>query len=167
MGGVSDAIQWTGTSAIVSLFVVSRSAATPRVTMVHRAIAPSQVRSYQLIDEEVALAGQYIHEFDAEFDGVPTDLESYLRDCLAEALQAGGRVVWLGFEGSFDFRHLLTDDIATEIYGVGDVDGVAVVLADDQIMSRDWLDRVRSARSRLAVDVLPTESPRRERTEDE
>jgi hypothetical protein len=167
MGGVSDAIQWTGTSAIVSLFVVSRSAATPRVTMAHRTTTPSHLRSYQLIDEEVTLADQYIHEFDAEFDDVPTNLESYLHDCIAEALQAGGRVAWLGFEGSFDFHHLLTDDIATEIYGVGDVDGVAVVLSDDQIRSRDWLDRVRSARSRLAVDGLPTESLRHRHAEDE
>lgn len=167
MGGVSDAIQWTGTSAIVSLFVVSRSAASPRVTMVHRTTTPSDLRSYQLIDEEVALAGEYIHEFDAEFDHVPTELESYLHDCIAEALQAGGRVAWLGFEGSFDFHHLLTDDVATEIYGVGDVDGVAVVLSEDQIRSRDWLDRVRSARSRLAVDVSPTESQRHRHAEDE
>jgi hypothetical protein len=167
MGAVSDAIQWTGTSAIVSLFVVTRSTVTPNVTMVHHAASPTQVRRYQLANEEVALVDQHIHEFDAEFGEVPRDLEAYLNSCLAEALHAGGLVAWLGFEGSFDFNHLLTDDIATEIYGVGDVDGIAVVLSDDQIRSHAWLDRVRSARSKLGSDGLPDELARRRHAEDE
>lgn len=161
MGSVSDAIQWTGTSAIVSLFVVAPSSVTPHVKMTHRATSPFQVRSYELVDDEVVLPERCVHEFDAEFGDVPRDLESYLHDCLAEALEAGGLVAWLGFEGSFDFHHLLTDDIATEIYGVGDVEGISVVLSEDQIRSRDWLDRVRSARAKLGIDVPPHKSARR------
>jgi hypothetical protein len=155
MGGVVDAIQWGGTGATVSLFVITSSADTPRVTMSHGAAVPNRVRHYGLVDDEAVLINQYVHEFDAEFLQVPSELESYLSTCLTEALEVGCVVAWLAFEGSFDFLHLLTDDIATEIYGVGDADGVMVVLSQEQIQSSDWLVRVRSARAMLRIDVPP------------
>jgi hypothetical protein len=167
VGVVVDAIQWSGTGATVSLFVITSSAETPCVTMSYGDAVPSRLKHYGLVDDEAVLVDRYVHEFDAEFIEVPSDLEAYLSTCLAEALESGGVVAWLAFEGSFDFLHLLTDDIATEIYGVGDTDGVMVVLSQEQIRSSDWLVRVRSARAMLRIDVPSGQTRPRHHAEDE
>ena len=149
---------------MVSLFVLVASEDRPDLRMTDGPAVPSAVRHYRLEDEGDVLRGLCLHEFDAMFDEVPAGLEAALLWLLAEALKGGGFVAWLGFEGSFDFGHLLTDDIATEVYGVGDQSGVDVALSAEQLRSQHWLRRVGAARLSLekAVDLyrqLPRERP--------
>ena len=50
-------------------------------------------------------------------------------------------MAWFGFEGSFDFRYLLTAEISNQIYAVIDSEGVAIA-SDSMLSSNAWQGRV-------------------------
>lgn len=56
-------------------------------------------------------------------------------------------VAWAAFEGSFSFDHLLTADIANQVYAVADTRGAAVAVDDQARASAAWADRVARARA--------------------
>ncbi len=66
---------------------------------------------------------------------------------LRRLLEGGASVAWLGFEGSFDFRHLLADDVAVRTCAVGASGFLEVNLGDSSWSTRQWLAVVRQARS--------------------
>lgn len=149
MVDVAEAIQWSGTAAVVSMFVISGAAELPDVGMAHAGSVPTKVRRYRLEDDREPATVYPVHEFDAWLAEPPKALAEYLESCLMEALWSGGMVAWLGFEGTFHFEHLLTDEIAAHVYGVADVTGVSVALFGADRGSIGWRERVRACRSTL------------------
>jgi hypothetical protein len=83
------------------------------------------------------LPGCRVVEYDFRFDEVPPDFESFMTQCPHAAMASDADVAWFGFEGSFSFAHLLTSDIANQIYGVIDRDGVALA-SDATLHSVAW-----------------------------
>jgi len=88
-------------------------------------------------------------EYDAIFASVPDRFAEYVAGCLSEAVNAGALVAWFAFEGSFHFDNLLTPEICSQVYGVGDRAGIALVTAADQLASVGWAQRVAVAREHL------------------
>ena len=69
---------------------------------------------------------------------LPADLESVITAWLGASIKAGAAVAWFAFEGSFDFGHILTADVASQVYAVGDERGYELALDADVRHSRGW-----------------------------
>lgn len=140
MGTIADAIAWSGSEAVLSMFVVSDSGALSDLAL-HLAPAPVAVRRYLLEDERSVLGGRTVWEYDFVFPGVPEDLDRILTCCLEGARAAGALVAWFGFEGSFDYALLLSSEVASQVYAVSDSTGVSIA-SDDTLSSDEWKARV-------------------------
>jgi hypothetical protein len=146
-GTVEKALTWSGSQATLSLFLVAKS--KPDLKLSWDSTQPIQVRSYDLEDLAGTLKGRQVFEYDAVFELVPTNLDRYLLSCLEEAMYKGAELAWYGFEGSFDYDHLLAPDIATQIYALADAAGAAIAVEDQVLNSDAWRERVAAARGRL------------------
>jgi hypothetical protein len=103
-----------------------------------------RLRTYVLDDEDRVLGGRTVVEYDVHLSSLPLNLGGCLSMLLAWAHSSGAVVAWFGFEGSFHFDHLLTGDIANQVYALVDAEGVA--LADSQdLTSAFWRARVERA----------------------
>lgn len=151
MGIIRDAIKWSGSGATLSMFVITSSEEPPPLDLVDDACRPAHVRTYALEDAAAVLRGRHMFEYDAEFSDVPRDLAAYVESCLRKARKYGAVAAWFGFEGSFDFEHLLAPEIASQVYAVADADGV-MVASDDDIKSEEWRARIAAARRCVFMD---------------
>lgn len=116
---------------------------------------PVEVRTYLLEDERDVLAG-YVWEYDVIYREVPADLQRVIRQCLQAAQSAGAHVAWFAFEGSFHFDHLLTKEIANQVYAVCDEEGVSIA-SDDELDSKQWQTRIVRAGARLVRNTATRE----------
>jgi hypothetical protein len=92
-----------------------------------------------------------VYEYDFDFDTLPVNLTSQPEACLSTACRNLGSVVWLAFEGSFHFDHLLTDDVAYQVYGLCAHGDVPLVVVEDEPESKALLEeRLVDYRDRLA-----------------
>lgn len=151
MAAVEDALASSGSGADVSVFVALPTGTTPEldVTVGNDRPTPSVYPLEQ--DEPRTLPDLDVVEVDAHFAVLPADLEAYVRTLLQRSLDLGAVVAWCAFEGSFHFDHLLTDDIARQVYGVATPTlGVRTALDDATLGSPAWAATVRDARAGLA-----------------
>lgn len=132
------------------MFAAVRDATLPTLTLDDLGQPPPHVRTYVLPDEAGVLdEGGSVHEYDLTWTELPDDLPGIVRRCIESALRQGSPAVWFGFEGSFDFEHLLSRDIAEQIYAVGSADGVELALADEHRGSERWRERLDAVRQSL------------------
>lgn len=148
MATIADGIAWRGSDVTVSMFTVwdpAIAASLPEITPMGVApklsFQPTLVRTFFLEDEGRLLRDQLVFEYDFVFQDIPPDLHATLRQCLLAAREAGARVAWCGFEGSFHFEFLLMKETANLVYAVADSSGVAIA-TDDTISSKEWEARV-------------------------
>jgi hypothetical protein len=146
-GTVEKALTWSGSQATLSLFLVAKS--KPDLKLSWESTQPIRVRSYDLEDVAGMLEGRQVFEYDAIFETVPAHLDRYLLSSLEEAMNKGAELAWFGFEGSFDYEHLLAPEIATQIYALADAAGVAIAVEDLVLNSEAWRERVATARGRI------------------
>lgn len=148
MSIVEDALAWSGSGADVSVFVAVPVGADLQLdTTVGDARPTPSVYPLEQ-DDPRTLTDLDLVEFDAHFAALPGDLEGYVTTLLQRALDAGGVVAWCAFEGSFHFDHLLTDDIARQVYGVATPTlGVRTALDDATLQGAAWLATVHTARA--------------------
>jgi hypothetical protein len=78
-----------------------------------------------------------IWEYDLTFHDISQEFVPYLMQCLQKACAGADGVAWLGFEGSFHFDHLFTEDIADQIYGYCMAGGEPVVVWDSELLESD------------------------------
>jgi hypothetical protein len=138
MSRLVEAITWLGPDAVLCLFVVGEAAVVSQAPVVTGAEAPRAVKSYYLEDPDECLGGRVVYEHDLVFSAVPGNLESVVRSWLDAAVDAGAEVAWFAFEGSFHLDHLLTRDIADQVYGVADAGGLATALDDSRREGDIW-----------------------------
>ena len=110
------------------------------------------VDTYVLDDEDNVLPGCRVIEYDFVYAKLPSNLEALLTRCLHAAQDAGAKVAWFGFEGSFNFGFLLTRAIAYQIYAVLDSEGVSLA-TDATLSSTAWAERVVRAGERLRREL--------------
>jgi hypothetical protein len=92
-----------------------------------------------------------VYEYDFDFDTLPVKLTPQLEACMSTACRNPGSVAWLAFEGSFHFDHLLTDDVAGQVYGLCAHGDVPLVVVEDEPESKALLEeRLVNHRDRLA-----------------
>lgn len=141
MGTIANALTWSGSSATLSMFVVSSHEAFVDFTGILMEAEAPQIKVYPLDDEDNVLQGGRVVEYDLLFSKLPTHLNSLLTQCLDAARASGAKVAWFGFEGSFDFDCLLTAEIANQIYAVMDSEGTALT-SDAALSSAPWQERI-------------------------
>lgn len=150
MSLVREALHWDGFSPRVSLFSVSRSATEIDFSEVWED-RPRQVELYRLVDDSDPGRVRVVYEYDFDFDTLPVNLKPQLEACMSVACQNPGSVAWLAFEGSFHFDHLLTDDVADQVYGLCAHGDVPLVVIEDEPEWRALLEeRLVDYRERLA-----------------
>ena len=149
MSSLTEAVAWSGTDAMLCLFVAWSSPAPAVVVPPSGTAQPRMVRTYEPQDDESVLGGRSIWEIDLIFNDVPEDIEPVVGGWPQSAIEAGGLVAWFGFEGSFDFEHILTADVAEQIYGVA-VPGAVTLATDDRVrVSDSWTEQLEVARRAL------------------
>lgn len=150
MSTIVDALTWSGSGATLSLFALFAVPPSPGVFGPES--TDRRIRIYALDDEEGSVPGRSLIEYDFQFGAIPGDLREVLASLLDTARKAGAVVAWFGFEGSFNFGHLLTCDVASQVYALVDSEGAAVA-TDEDLPSAAWCARVvragRRARSEL------------------
>ncbi len=146
---VRAGIQWRSQPEIC-VFVATREAPPAAVDFSGLDPPPETSPAYPLEDAEGLLPGWSVTELDLRFAEIPEPLARYLRDVLRTARDTTGGVVWLGFEGSFHFEHVLTPDVATSVYGVcapGMPPQVAITRLE--LESEQWAAAVAAVRERV------------------
>lgn len=151
MSTLNGAIAWSGRDVTLSLFVAFPDRATPLVPTPAQTPKARLIRRYDLEDLDHHLSGRSCSEYDLIYDEIPPDLESIVESWIAEALAAGADFAWFAFEGSFDFEHILTRDVASQLFGLGTSEGIELALDDDYREGPKWAALVGSARDRLGL----------------
>jgi hypothetical protein len=162
MSRVREALHWDGFSPRVSLFLVSRSDTEIDFLQAWQD-RPRQVELYRLVDDSDPGRIRVVHEYDFDFDTLPVNLTSQLEACMSTACRNPGSVAWLAFEGSFNFDHLLTDDVADQVYGLCAHGDVPLVVVEDEPESKallkerlvDYRDRLARCFERTCGDLRP------------
>jgi hypothetical protein len=150
MTRVLEAIGWSGSGVTLSLFCVYEVLPTPDWDASVGSTVPRRRRMMVLEDEAGVLAPRALVTYDLEFAAAPSDLARYLREILKRVIDAGARVAWFGFEGSFDYQQLLTGEIADQIYAVATSAGqVWLALDDATLISPDWRESLDQLRRQL------------------
>lgn len=153
MSRVREALHWDGFNPRVSLFLVSGGDTEIDFSQAWED-RPRQVELYRLVEDSDPGRIRVVHEYDFDFDTLPVDLTPQLQACLSTACRAAGSVAWLAFEGSFHFDHLLTDDIADQVYGLCAHGDAPLVVVEDEPESKALLKkRLAGYRERLDFGV--------------
>ncbi len=156
MTRVLDALRWDGITPVVSMFVVSPSQVTADLAGMWHVDELQSLETYRLEDDRQGTNSTPVHEYDFQLATLPADLQQRLENCLRAACEIPGSVAWLAFEGSFHFDHLLTEDVAGQIYGVCASGESPVVVLDDEPASRRVLgEQLAVYRGRLALTSAP------------
>jgi hypothetical protein len=155
MSRVREALHWDGFHPRVSLFLVSGSDAEIDFSPAWEDL-PQQVKLYRLVDDSDPGLIRVVHEYDFDFDTLPVNLTPQLEACMSTACRHPGSVAWLAFEGSFHFDHLLTDDVADQVYGLCAHGDVPLVVVEDEPESKALLEeRLADYRDRLDFGAEP------------
>jgi len=148
MDRLRAALTWSGTDVTLSMFVVSPHPTVPPLEP-GSDYQPDQLRTYELEDERGLLAGRHVYEYDLGWKDWPADLDQVVTDSLVSALREGAVVAWFGFEGSFDFEHVLHPDIASQVYAVAAGEAVRLALDDEYRLSTEWERLLAELRDRV------------------
>lgn len=145
------ALSWSGRDTMLSLFVAFRRDHPAHMPPPDGGSRPDTVRTYELEDLDRRLPGLSVVEYDLTFNAPPPDLELVIRGWLQVAIAGGASLAWFAFEGSFDFEHLLTPDIADQVYAVATPKGEELALVDEQREGSDWVTSLAAARVNLGL----------------
>jgi hypothetical protein len=149
MSRLEEAVSWSGRDVILILFVVWPSDPGASVPTHGSGTGPIAVRAYGLEDPERRLGTREMYEYDLVFDRVPEDLREVVSSWLTAVLAEGAEAAWFAFEGSFDFEHLLTNDVAGQVFAVADVGTLLLALDDEQREGPGWAQSLSAVRERL------------------
>jgi hypothetical protein len=144
-----DALSWTGIGATLIMFAVFADSDLPALRASTAQPQPESVSTFLLEDPGRNLGGWFVGEYDLVFPTVPDNLEELLMRWMQAGLDEGARTVWFAYEGSFHFEHLLTSEIADQVYAAGDAKHLAVALDDDYRQSEGWARKLGEVRAGL------------------
>ena len=152
MSSLKDAITWSG-PAVVILFTIGRvESPLGDAEFDIAGMRPDEVERYEM-SSEPRERGAAVLEYDLTFGEDRLDDPEFpgrLRECLRRAAAHADGIAWLTFEGAFHFDHLLTDDIAGQVYGYCVAGGEPVVVWDyGTLKSERWKREIGDVRSAL------------------
>lgn len=141
----ADAVAWAGSESVLNIFLLGGPV---MVSVPADLTQPASVEMYPLErDSDDEDLWPPCREVDLTYPTLPHDVEQILTRVTGAAVAGGAVVAWAAFEGSFSFDHLLTADIANQVYAVADTRGAAVAVDDQARASAAWADRVAQARA--------------------
>lgn len=152
MSKVTDALAWDGVCVAVCIYAVYEAGSVPpEFPCFSRDGVPFKAAaSFRLEDEMEVLGGRNLVCYEVKLFELPADLGGYLDFCAAAVFCTGASFVWMAFEGGFDFEHLLTDDVADQIYFACAAGGSSVMALDDAILqSLGWRSEIAQKRREL------------------
>lgn len=150
MSKLTDAITWAGRGATLSLFAIFPAGLDAEIRRPSRD-ALSRVKTYHLEDVDERLRGRTCSEYDLSFDELPLNLESVVLAWLDAALAAGADIAWFAFEGSFDFDHVLTADVASQVFAMGSQRSIELAFDDRTRLAAGWATRVVDLREQVGL----------------
>lgn len=150
-----EALSWNIKTVELCLFVATPADNT--VAAPHGSgKAPEKILAYTLEDPYVPLPGLWVDEYDLIYSTVPDDIDAIVRNWLAAAIDRGAVLAWFVSEGSFHFQHILTADIARQVYGATDQVAAELALGDDHRRSPQWAATITQMKDRaLASGQAP------------
>jgi hypothetical protein len=156
MSRVIDAICWGGVCCTLDMYVVFQNKSNDWYAAKKfclDSIRPiNYVKPFELEDEIGVINGKYLFLYEIKLAVVPDKLDGYLRWCLVCASKNGADCCWFGFDGSFDFEHFLTKDIADQVYAICGNDGnPKIALDDDILLSGEWRETISKVRGDIAL----------------
>ncbi|MEU2065096.1 hypothetical protein [Streptomyces sp. NPDC013455] len=150
MNEVQEGLCFAG-SAMVTLFVIGAgNEPLPPETFHLAGRAPDEVHPYVLQEQPPVIASLGLVSYDLTFRDTSLVLSTYTCEALRRLCADGRAVAWAGFEGSFHYDHLLTEDIASSVYGYS-ASGAEPVVAWDfaTLRSAAWRQRIAGIRATL------------------
>ncbi|WP_406359381.1 hypothetical protein OID55_41140 [Streptomyces sp. NBC_00715] len=152
MNEIEEAVCWSG-PAVIILFTLGVSESwLQEDDFTVAAMRPDRVKRYPLGPDPEGQRG-IVQEYDLTFDNIDRDVVPYLRECLQKASTKAEGIAWLGFEGSFHYDNLFTDEVADKIYGYCVPDGAPAAIWDDETLKSDrWKHEIAEVRSVLERD---------------
>ncbi|WP_203656135.1 hypothetical protein [Demequina activiva] len=151
MSRLLSALAWSGRDTMLSLFVAFPRGGSSSLQPPESDSGPDALRFYELEDPENILPAFECVELDLIYNEPPLHLADVIAGWLQQALAAGAKLAWFAFEGSFDFEHVLTADIADQVYAVATRDGVELALADEQREGAAWPETLEAVRRRAGL----------------
>lgn len=146
MNRLLAALAWSGRDTMLSLFVLFPRDEPTSLSRPVGVSSPTTVRTYALEDLDARMPSVTCVEYDLTYSDPPPDLALVVRCWLQAAISAGALVAWFAFEGSFDFKHVLTPEIADQVYAVATPDGNQLALADEHREGPDWVASLEAVR---------------------
>ena len=128
---VERGISWSGDGIDLNLFVVWSTPPPVEPDFVFESEPLGHLKIFYLTDEARVLGDLSVTEYDLHFEQMPPRLADYLTACLKSVVSLGARAAWFGGEGSFDFDHLLSRSVATQVYAVADGEGSVDLALED------------------------------------
>ncbi|MFF0190291.1 hypothetical protein [Streptomyces sp. NPDC005244] len=152
MNDIEEAIRWSGPPVIV-LFTLGRSDSFLQDNEFEvSGMKPDDVYAFRLGPDPEGQRG-IVQSYDLTFSDADHGFLPYLRECLRKASTEAEGIAWLGFEGSFHYDDLFTDEVADKIYGYCIPGGVPVAIWDDEILKSDrWKHEIAEVRSVVERD---------------
>lgn len=151
MSSFEEAVSWSGRGVTLSMFAVfSADGPSAALEKTFGEVA-LDVRVYKLEDVDARLGGRECHEYDLALHSMPPDIESCLTAWTRAALDSGAEVAWFAFEGSFDFDHILTADVAGQVFAVGSGAGVELAIEDSIRTAPTWAARIVDVRAKSGL----------------
>ncbi|GAB3698133.1 hypothetical protein GCM10027589_59570 [Actinocorallia lasiicapitis] len=152
VSSLRDALCWDGVAPMISCWLVARVPSAPELDFSIGTDSPESVSIFEMSRDVPMPEDIGIFEYDLRFESLPDSLEGYLREILLRAVRVNGIVAWLGFEGSFHYDHLLTDDIAPQVYGLCSASTDPLLAVHEVMRNGDsWRDTMRLYREELVA----------------
>ncbi|MFJ6050364.1 hypothetical protein [Streptomyces sp. NPDC092307] len=152
MNDVQEELCWAG-PAMVAVFVIGAgNDPLPSQAFNVAGLVPDQVYPFVLEEQPPEIAALGLISYDLTFHTPSLDLHTYTREVLRRLCADGRAVAWAGYEGSFHYDHLLTEDIAHMLYGHC-VSGAQPVTSWDRatLRSAAWKECLAEARTALVA----------------
>jgi len=147
----SEGVSWSTIDVTLIMFAAFPAGRVVSLQAPPGAQLPDRIKVFPLMDEQDLLPGREVVEYDVVFLEMPRDPEGVVSAWLEVSLEAGAEFSWFAYEGSFSYDEVLTESIATCVYGVAAA-GVMATALDDELRDGDrWREQVVSLRRRLGL----------------
>lgn len=147
---VQEAIAWSGSATVLVFVIGAGDTPLPREAFHVAGLVPDDFLPFPLESAPEPLERLGVVSYDLTFEDTALDLRDYTRACLERVCADGPAVAWAAYEGSFHYDHILTPDVAEQVYGYC-VSGAGPVVEwdGDVLRGEDWKHRVAGVRAAL------------------
>ncbi|MEU0008003.1 hypothetical protein ABZ079_27985 [Streptomyces sp. NPDC006314] len=117
MNEVQESLCFAGPATVTMFVIGAGNEPLPPETFHLAGPVPDEVRPFMPQEQPAEIAALGLVSYDLIFHDTSLALSTYTCEALRRLCADGRAVAWAGFEGSFHYDHLLTEDIASSVYG--------------------------------------------------